>query len=149
MSRIFLSNSAEETVSIGVDIAKTLVAGDKIAFIGGLGMGKTCITSGIAKGLGYEGDVTSPTFNIVNEYRGGRLPLFHFDLYRISGFEDLYSTGFFDYADEMGVMVCEWSENISSVFDDNTIYIKFERIDDSSRKITLFKGSESSENPIC
>ncbi len=139
----YISNSPEDTEKISFDFAKKLIGGEVIAFIGGLGMGKTCFMRGLAKGLEFSGDVTSPTFAIVNEYRGGRLPIFHFDMYRISSFDDLYSTGYFDYMEENGVIAIEWSENISSVLEDNTIYIKFERIDDLTRKITVFdKGAE-------
>ena len=141
MIKEYITKSPEETFLLGKKISLSFKGGEVIAFKGGLGMGKTCITSGIAAGLGYDGEVTSPTFNIVNEYRGGRLPLFHFDLYRLSGFEDVYSTGYFDYLDENGVIVCEWSENIPSVFDGNTIYIEFFRIDDSTRRITVTNGS--------
>ena len=85
----FLSNSEKETEKIAADFAKKLSGGEVIAYTGNLGAGKTCFTRGLARGLGFKGDVSSPTFALVNEYRGGRLDLFHFDMYRISGFEDL------------------------------------------------------------
>jgi len=133
----FISNSYKETENIAEEFAKTLNGGEVIAFIGGLGMGKTCFMRGLSRGLGYTGDVTSPTFALVNEYRGGRLPIFHFDMYRVASFDDLYSTGYFDYLEENGVIAAEWSENISSALDDNTIYIIFERTGDNSRNITI------------
>ena len=135
----FISNSPEETEKIAETFADNLSGGEVIAFLGNLGMGKTCFMRGLAKGLGFNGDVTSPTFAIVNEYRGGRLPVFHFDMYRISTFDDLYSTGFFDYFDENGVIALEWSENISFALEDNTIYIKIEYLADNKREITIYK----------
>lgn len=137
MLKKFISNSYKETENIAEEFAKTLNGGEVIAFIGGLGMGKTCFMRGLSRGLGYTGDVTSPTFALVNEYRGGRLPIFHFDMYRVASFDDLYSTGYFDYLEENGVISAEWSENISSALDDNTIYIIFERTGDNSRNITI------------
>ena len=137
MLKKFISNSYKETENIAEEFAKTLNGGEVIAFIGGLGMGKTCFMRGLSRGLGYTGDVTSPTFALVNEYRGGRLPIFHFDMYRVASFDDLYSTGYFDYLEENGVIAAEWSENISSALDDNTIYIIFERTGDNNRNITI------------
>lgn len=137
MLKKFISNSYKETENIAEEFAKTISGGEVIAFIGGLGMGKTCFMRGLSRGLGYTGDVTSPTFALVNEYRGGRLPIFHFDMYRVASFDDLYSTGYFDYLEENGVIAAEWSENISSALDDNTIYIIFERTGDNSRNITI------------
>ena len=137
MLKKFISNSYKETENIAEEFAKTLNGGEVIAFIGGLGMGKTCFMRGLSRGLGYTGDVTSPTFALVNEYRGGRLPIFHFDMYRVASFDDLYSTGYFDYLEENGVIAAEWSENISSALDNNTIYIIFERTGDNSRNITI------------
>lgn len=137
MLKKFISNSYKETENIAEEFAKTLNGGEVIAFIGGLGMGKTCFMRGLSRGLGYTGNVTSPTFALVNEYRGGRLPIFHFDMYRVASFDDLYSTGYFDYLEENGVIAAEWSENISSALDDNTIYIIFERTGDNSRNITI------------
>jgi tRNA threonylcarbamoyladenosine biosynthesis protein TsaE len=100
-------------------------------------MGKTCFTRGLAKGLGSNDTVTSPTFALVNEYLSGRLPLYHFDMYRVSGWEDLYSTGFFDYIEDGGVLACEWSENIENALPENTIFVEFTRIDDTTREISI------------
>ncbi|MBR3300250.1 MAG: tRNA (adenosine(37)-N6)-threonylcarbamoyltransferase complex ATPase subunit type 1 TsaE [Clostridia bacterium] len=138
----FISNSPDDTEQISENFAKTLKAGTVIAFLGDLGVGKTCFMRGLARGIGYEGDVTSPTFSIVNEYRGGRLPVFHFDMYRISSFDDLYSTGYFDYFDENGIIAIEWSENISEILEDNTIFVEIQPVDDFKRKIMIFtKGN--------
>jgi len=133
----FISKSPEETQKIGMSLGEKIQDGVVIAFKGGLGMGKTCFTRGLAVGLGCSDTVTSPTFALINEYLSGRLPLYHFDMYRISGWEDLYSTGFFDYIAEGGVLACEWSENIENALPENTIFVEFERIDDTTRKITI------------
>lgn len=140
MYNIYISNSPQDTEKIAQEFAKELKGGEVIAFTGNLGMGKTCFTRGLAKGLGFKGEVTSPTFALVNEYRGGRLDVFHFDMYRIGGWDDLYSTGYFEYLDEDGVVVIEWSENIASALDNETIYINIEVIGESSRRITVSRG---------
>ena len=139
---VYISNSRGQTVEIGENLGKTLNGGEVVAFRGDLGSGKTCFTSGLAKGLGYKGDVTSPTFALINEYLGGRLPLYHFDMYRISSWDELYSCGFFEYIEEGGVVAAEWSENIESALPDNTIYVEFEKTGENSRKITVFKQGE-------
>ena len=138
----YLSRSPEDTEKIGENFGKTLNGGVVIAFRGGLGMGKTCFTRGLAKGLGCTEQVTSPTFALINEYLSGRIPLYHFDMYRISGGEDLYSTGFFDYIEDGAVLACEWSENIENALPDNTIFVEFSRIDDTAREITVTKKGE-------
>ena len=121
--------------------AKTLKAGSVVAFEGDLGAGKTAFVRGLARGLGCLDSVSSPTFAIVNEYDGA-LPLFHFDMYRISGWEDLYSTGFFDYIELGAVLACEWSENIENALPENTIFVEFNRIDDLTREIIIRKQGE-------
>ena len=136
----FLSNSEKETEKIASDFAKKLNGGEVIAYTGNLGAGKTCFTRGLACGLGFKGDVSSPTFALVNEYRGGRLDLFHFDMYRISGFEDLYSTGFFDYLSENGVIAVEWSENISGILDGNTVFIDIRQAENPNSRIITIKS---------
>ena len=133
----FISKSPEYTEKIGEELGRKIQNGVVIAFKGGLGMGKTCFTRGLARGLGSNDTVTSPTFALINEYLSGRLPLYHFDMYRISGWEDLYSTGFFDYIAEGGVLACEWSENIENALPDNTIFVEFTRIDDNTREIVI------------
>ena len=138
----FLSNSPEDTEKIGENLGMQINEGCVIAYRGGLGMGKTCFTRGLAKGLGSFDTVTSPTFALINEYLSGRIPLYHFDMYRVSGWEDLYSTGFFDYIDEGGVIAAEWSENIESALPDNTIYVTINKIDDNTREILITKKGE-------
>lgn len=108
---MFHTASVEETAALGERLASRLVPGDLIAFSGDLGAGKTVFTGGIAKGLGITGYVTSPTFTIVNEYLQGRLPLFHFDLYRLSSEDELFDIGWEDYLSRNGICVVEWSEN--------------------------------------
>ena len=134
----FITSSAAETEQLASRLAQTLQAGDIIAFVGGMGMGKTCFTHGLAAGLGIDpGEVSSPTFALVNEYRGGRLPLFHFDMYRVESFDGLYSTGFFDYLDMGGVVAVEWSENIHGALPQEVIRVTFERLGDTQRRITI------------
>lgn len=133
----YYSSSPEETEALGEELGKQLCGGEVIAYRGGLGMGKTCFTRGLARGLDFKGDVTSPTFALINEYIGGRLPLYHFDMYRIKGWDDLYSTGFFDYLETGGVIAAEWSENIENILPQGTVTVTFERTGDNSRKITV------------
>ena len=136
----FISSSPANTEQFAAELAKTLEGGEIIAFKGGMGMGKTCFTRGLASGLGFNGSVTSPTFALVNEYVGGRLPLYHFDMYRISSWEDLYSSGYFDYIDMGGVIAAEWSENIEAALEGKVISVKIEKLDENSRKITVEGG---------
>lgn len=140
MEKVYISNSYKETEEIASDFAKTLTGGEVIAFIGSLGMGKTCFTKGLVNGLGFLGEVNSPTFAIMNEYIGGKFPVYHFDMYRIEGWEDLDSCGFFDALDSGGVLAVEWSENVLGALPEDTIFISIERLDDNCRKITIKKG---------
>lgn len=142
MKKEYISNSPAETEAIAETFANELSGGEVIAFRGTLGLGKTCFVRGLARGLGFDGEVNSPTFALMNEYVGGRLNLYHFDMYRISGWEDLYSTGYFEYIELGGVLAVEWSENIDGVLDDDTIFIEIERIDDTKRKITVTRGEQ-------
>lgn len=135
-----ITKSTAETEIFAETLGRSLKGGEIIAFRGGMGMGKTCFTRGLAKGLGFSGAVTSPTFALVNEYVGGRLPLYHFDMYRIENWEDLYSSGYFDYCDMGGIIAAEWSENIEAALDGNVITVNFERLDENTRKITLEGG---------
>ena len=135
----YVSHSERETEEIGAALARTLQAGSVIAFRGGLGMGKTAFVRGLARGLGYPGRVTSPTFTIVNEYEGGRLPLFHFDLYRLGGVGELWDLGWDEYQERGGICAAEWSERAEELFPDGTIFVTLERAPDgdSSRRITI------------
>ncbi len=138
----FISKSPQETEEIGKALGEKIENGCVIAYRGGLGMGKTCFTRGLARGLGSSDTVTSPTFALINEYLSGRLPLYHFDMYRVSGWEDLYSTGFFEYIDEGGVIAAEWSENIESALPNDTIYVEINKIDDNTREIIITQKGE-------
>ncbi len=139
----YISNSPEETILIAQGFAKTLNGGEVIAYRGNLGAGKTCFTRGLAKGLEYNGDVTSPTFALINEYLGGKFDIYHFDMYRISSWDELYSSGYFEYLEQGGILVLEWSENIENALPTNTIYVELEAIDETTRKITIHKKEEN------
>lgn len=135
----YITNSPEETEEVAKEFAKSLNGGEVIAYRGNLGMGKTCFTRGLAKGLRYDGYVTSPTFALINEYLGGRLNIYHFDMYRISSWDELYSSGFFEYIEQGGIVACEWSENIENALPQNTIYVELEALGENQRKITIYK----------
>lgn len=138
----YLTNSYEETVNLASDFAKTLPKGSVIAYIGGLGMGKTAFTAGLVKGLGIDSDVSSPTFAICNTYIGDVNTLHHFDMYRVDGWDDLYSTGFYDYLDTDDYIAVEWSENIFSALPDDAVIIEIEKIDDNIRKFKFYNKLE-------
>ena len=137
----FFSHSPSDTESFAETLAKSLSGGEVIAFSGNLGMGKTCFVRGLARGLGFEGEVTSPTFAIINEYLGGRLPLYHFDMYRVTGWDDLYSTGYFEYSESGGVLAVEWRENIEAALPDDAIRVEICAISENDRKITVTGGA--------
>ena len=134
----YITHSRAETVALGEKMAAVLPAGSLVAFTGGLGAGKTAFCEGLAKGLGCLDPVSSPTFAIVNYYRGPR-PLAHFDLYRISTEEDLAGAGFYDYLDEGAVVAAEWSENFTDLLEpEHPIRVDICRMEDEdSRKITI------------
>ena len=135
----FLSNSPAQTEAIGAALGKILPAGTVIAYRGDLGAGKTAFTRGLARGLGADDMVTSPTYTIVNEYLGGRLPLFHFDMYRLASDDDLWDIGWEDYLDRNGVCAVEWSENVADALED-PLMITIEKTGEDSRRITLEGG---------
>ncbi|HAB00582.1 MAG TPA: tRNA (adenosine(37)-N6)-threonylcarbamoyltransferase complex ATPase subunit type 1 TsaE [Ruminococcaceae bacterium] len=139
------THSVAETEALAEKTASLIHAGDCLAFEGGLGAGKTAFVRGLAKGLGLRGDVCSPTFSLVNEYRSDKLNLYHFDMYRIETADDLYSTGYFDYLDTDCVLAIEWSENITAYLPENTVFVKIRRIDDQTREITI-TGDERFED---
>ncbi len=132
----FTSNSPQETERIGEAMGKILPAGTILAYEGDLGAGKTAFTRGLARGLGYTEPVTSPTYTIVNEYLGGRLPLFHFDMYRLHSSDDLFDIGWEDYLDRNGICAVEWSENVRDAME-NAITVRIEKTGDESRRITV------------
>lgn len=140
--RIFESHSYEETLLIAEELARSLPKGSVIAFRGGLGAGKTAFTTGFARGLGIKQDVSSPTFALVNEYRVGENVLYHFDMYRVESWDDLYSTGFFDYLDTGAYLCVEWSENIDGALPDNTVYVEIEPTGEHTRTLKVWGKDE-------
>ena len=135
----FITNSPAETEAVGAALGKHIKAGTVIAYRGDLGAGKTAFTRGLARGLGYAEPVTSPTYTIVNEYLGGRLPLFHFDMYRLKTSDDLWDIGWEDYLERGGVCAVEWSENVDDAME-NAVYVTIEKTGDESRRITIEGG---------
>ena len=135
----YITNSPGETEAIGAALAEILTPGTIIAYRGDLGAGKTAFTRGLARGLGCNELVTSPTYTIVNEYLGGRLPLFHFDMYRLASSDDLWDIGWEDYLDRNGICAVEWSENVSDAMED-AVCITIEKLGESSRRITIEGG---------
>lgn len=138
--RVYITQSVKETEHLAYSFAKNLKPGDVVAFKGGLGMGKTAFVRGAMKALGHWEDVSSPTFAIMNHYRGN-LNVYHFDLYRIHTEEDLESTGFFDFIDCNGIVFIEWSENVMEFLPKKLIQIQFEKSGDCTRKITIDGGA--------
>ncbi len=137
----FLTHSPAQTEKIGAALANTLSPGTVLAYRGDLGAGKTAFTRGLAKGLGCTDLVTSPTYTIVNEYLSGRLPLFHFDMYRLHSAEDLWDIGWEDYLDRGGICAVEWSENVADALE-APITVCIEKLDGDSRRITIEGGEE-------
>ena len=134
------TNSPTETEAVGASLAATLEPGSVIAFTGDLGAGKTAFTRGLAKGLGIEERVTSPTFTIVNEYDGGRLPLFHFDMYRLGSADELFDIGWEDYLARGGVCAVEWSENIADALEEDTIRVDIRRGEHDRQSVITITG---------
>ena len=136
----YISHSVEETEQIAINLAEKLKGNEVIAFFGGLGMGKTAFTRGICKGLGFNDGVQSPTFSLVNQY-DAKYTVYHFDMYRINTYDDLYSTGFFDYLDT-GVLIIEWSENIENALPDDYIRIEISQGESENERIIDIEGIE-------
>ncbi|OUN98887.1 tRNA (adenosine(37)-N6)-threonylcarbamoyltransferase complex ATPase subunit type 1 TsaE [Pseudoflavonifractor sp. An44] len=138
----YITHSPEETRALGRTLAQALQGGAVVAFTGDLGAGKTAFVSGMAEGLGIEERVTSPTFTIVNEYEGGRLPLFHFDMYRLGSADELFHIGWEDYLARNGVCAVEWSENVDEALDGDTIRVDISRGEDDNTRIITIEGVE-------
>ncbi len=132
-----ITGSEFETEALGERLGRALGAGAVVAYTGDLGAGKTAFTRGLARGLGIAERVTSPTFTIVNEYEGGRLPLFHFDMYRLGGEDELFDIGWEDYLARGGVCAVEWSENVPGAFDGDTVRVDIQRLDENRRRIII------------
>ncbi len=134
----FITNSEQETRAAAAEVAKRLKIGDVLLYRGEMGAGKTAFTKGLAEYFGTDSEVTSPTFALVHEY-SGRVPIFHFDLYRISGYDELYAVGFFDYLDRGGIIAVEWSENVPGLEDEleNVVVVRIEKLSDNAREINV------------
>ena len=132
----FITYSPKETELLGQRLGETLSGGEIIAYQGGLGAGKTAFTRGLARGLGISMRVTSPTYTIVNEYTGGRLPLFHFDMYRLGSAEELFDIGWEDYLARDGICAVEWSENVQEAMQ-GAITVRMEKRSETTRCIRI------------
>ena len=139
-SQRFITNGPEETEALGARLARALEPGAVVAFTGDLGAGKTAFVRGLARGLGVRVRVTSPTFTIVNEYEGGRLPLFHFDLYRLGCADELFDIGWEDYLARGGVCAVEWSERMEELLEPGTIRVDLRRGEDEDRRVITVEG---------
>ena len=137
----FITNSPVETEKVGEALGKVLKPGTILAYEGDLGAGKTAFTRGLARGLGATEPVTSPTYTIVNEYLSGRMPLFHFDMYRLSCADDLWDIGWEDYLDRNGVCAVEWSENVTEAME-GAITVCIQKLGEDTRKITISGGAD-------
>ena len=134
MKKDFISHSAEQTEDIGYELGKRLKSGDVVAMFGEMGAGKTAFARGLARGMDFDGEVSSPTFALVHEYPARHM-LYHFDMYRITNWDDLYSTGFFDYLESGGVLVIEWSENIENALPNNSIRVEISKNQNENERI--------------
>lgn len=137
----YRTTSPEETEALGFRLGECLHGGEVLALFGGLGMGKTAFTRGIAAGLGIPSGVSSPTFALVHDYTG-RLTVHHFDMYRVDGWDDLYSTGFFDYLDTEDVLIIEWSENIEGALPPDAIRITISKGETEEERLFEMEGVE-------
>lgn len=145
--KIFKSSSPIQTEKIGEKLAGLLKAGDVVALYGDLGMGKTAFVRGLASGLKIDADVSSPTFSLVHDY-GGNPAFFHFDMYRVNTWDDLNSTGFFDYLESNGILAVEWSENIESALPENSILVEISKGESDDDRIIKITGENVDENFI-
>ena len=137
-----ITNSPAETEDAGASLAARLEPGSVIAFTGDLGAGKTAFTRGLARGLGVTERVTSPTFTIVNEYEGGRLPLFHFDMYRLGSSDELFDIGWEDYLRRGGICAVEWSENIEDALEEDAVRVDIRRGEYDDQRIITISGGD-------
>ena len=138
----FITNSPEETEALGEKLATLLTPGAILAYRGDLGAGKTAFTRGLARGLGCREQVTSPTYTIVNEYLGGKMPLFHIDMYRLRCADDLFDIGWDDYLERGGICAVEWSENVWEAMED-PITVTIEKLGENSRRITIGRSESN------
>lgn len=143
------TTSIKQTEEAGEYLGKSLKESSVVALFGDLGAGKTAFTRGLVRGYGINCRVFSPTFAIVNEYKENSKTVYHFDMYRITGTEDLYSTGYFDYLDTRAVIVIEWSENIVDVLPDDCIRVYIDKTDDENERIIKAGRGENLEDIGC
>ena len=136
----WITHSPAETEALGARLADALDAGRVVAFTGDLGAGKTAFVSGMARALGVEERVTSPTFTIVNEYEGGRLPLFHFDMYRLGDADELFHIGWEDYLARGGICAVEWSENVTGAIEPDAVRVSILRGDGDNDRVIAIEG---------
>lgn len=146
MAEQFITHSPQETGDLAQRLAQDLKGGEIIAFTGGMGAGKTAFTRGLVMGLGAGDVASSPTFALVNEY-SGRLTVEHFDMYRVESWDDLYSTGFFDYMDTDCVLVIEWSENIAGALPEQVISVDIRPGDGEQDRIITIEGWKGGGTP--
>ena len=138
---VYITHSEQDTEALGARLGAALPDGSVAALYGELGSGKTALVRGMARGMGIDAPVTSPTFTIVNEYEGART-LFHFDMYRLAGADELYDIGWEDYLSRGGVCAVEWSENVPGAFEGDEVVVSFRKLDGDSREITVEGGPE-------
>jgi tRNA threonylcarbamoyladenosine biosynthesis protein TsaE len=131
-----LVRNEAEMEALGESLATELAAGGVLALVGGLGAGKTRLAKGLARGAGYSGEVTSPTFALVHEYRGGRLPLFHFDLYRLKSADELLAIGWDEFLDGPGILIVEWADLFPELLPPETRWLRFEVLPEGGRRVT-------------
>ncbi|MBO5409873.1 MAG: tRNA (adenosine(37)-N6)-threonylcarbamoyltransferase complex ATPase subunit type 1 TsaE [Clostridia bacterium] len=143
-----ITNSVTETEEVGFKLGSSVKPNTVVAMFGDLGAGKTAFTRGFTKGMGIDCDVSSPTFALVNEYHGSGKTVYHFDMYRISGWDDLYSTGYFDYLDTGACLIIEWSENIEAVLPENCVKVTINKTDNYDERRIIITGDDSVENII-
>lgn len=143
----FISNNPKDTEKLGYKLGKSLKSGDILCLLGDLGAGKTALTKAIAKGLGIDDYVTSPTFTIINEYNG-RLPLYHFDVYRLTSIEELYDLGYEEYFYSNGITIIEWADKIEEVLPEDTINIHINRTLNQNEREFIFTGKGKRFNQI-
>lgn len=143
----FISNNPKDTEKLGYKLGKSLKSGDILCLLGDLGAGKTALTKAIAKGLGIDDYVTSPTFTIINEYNG-RLPLYHFDVYRLTSIEELYDLGYEEYFYSNGITIIEWADKIEEILPEDTINIHINRTLNQNEREIIFTGKGKRFNQI-
>ena len=142
MMHQFISHSTNETEAFAAQFAESLLPNTVVAYRGSMGMGKTAFTRGVMKGLGADDVVTSPTFALVNEYSSPKYTVYHFDMYRVTTWDDLYSTGFFDYLDTGAILLIEWSKNIEGALPDDTIFISIAQGESENDRIISIEGAD-------